>query len=151
MTQQLNCWVIRAIITLPISGIHDKLQPALEPGTLQRAFPLPAGRRFEREQFHGKEETLMRKYELVCIVQPELDETAFKGVVDRVSSWITDAGGSVDKVDVWGRRRMAYQIRKQREGQYVLMNVTLDPKATSELERNIRFLEPVLRHMLSVV
>ena len=39
----------------------------------------------------------MRKYELVCIVQPELDETAFKGVVDRVSSWVTDAGGSVDK------------------------------------------------------
>ena len=93
----------------------------------------------------------MRKYELVCIIQPELDETAFKSVVDRVSGWITETGGSVDKVDVWGRRRMAYQIRKQREGQYVLMNVTLDPKATSELERNIRYLEPVLRHMLSVV
>ena len=93
----------------------------------------------------------MRKYELVCIIQPELDETAFKGVVDRVSSWISDAGGSVDKVDIWGRRRMAYQIRKQREGQYVLMNVTLDPKAASTLERNIRYLEPVLRHMLSAV
>jgi small subunit ribosomal protein S6 len=94
---------------------------------------------------------LMRKYELVCIVQPELDETAFKGVVDRVSGWVTDAGGSVDKVDIWGRRRLAYQIRKQREGQYVLMNVTLDPKSTSELERNIRYLETVLRHMLSAV
>ena len=93
----------------------------------------------------------MRNYELVCIVQPELDETAFKAVVDRVSGWVTDAGGSVDKVDIWGRRRMAYQIRKQREGQYVLLNVTLDPKATSELERNIRYLEPVLRHMLSAV
>ena len=93
----------------------------------------------------------MRNYELVCIVQPELDETAFKAVVDRVSSWVTEAGGSVDKVDIWGRRRMAYQIRKQREGQYVLMNVTLDPKATSELERNIRYLETVLRHMLSAV
>ncbi|HSK67132.1 MAG TPA: 30S ribosomal protein S6 [Anaerolineales bacterium] len=93
----------------------------------------------------------MRNYELVCIVQPELDETAFKAVVDRVSTWVTEAGGSVDKVDIWGRRRMAYQIRKQREGQYVLMNVTLDPKATSELERNIRYLETVLRHMLSAV
>jgi len=80
-----------------------------------------------------------------------LDETAFKGVVDRVSGWVSEAGGSVDKVDIWGRRRLAYQIRKQREGQYVLLNVTLDPKATSELERNIRYLEPVLRHMLSVV
>jgi small subunit ribosomal protein S6 len=93
----------------------------------------------------------MRNYELVCVVQPELDETAFKGVVDRISSWITEAGGSVDKVEVWGRRRMAYQIRKQREGQYVLLNVSLDPKATSGLERNIRYLEPVLRHMLSTV
>jgi small subunit ribosomal protein S6 len=93
----------------------------------------------------------MRNYELVCIVQPELDETAFKAVVDRVSSWVTESGGSVEKVDIWGRRRMAYQIRKQREGQYVLMNVTLDPKATSELERNIRYLETVLRHMLSAV
>ena len=93
----------------------------------------------------------MRNYELVCIIQPELDETAFKAVVDRVSNWVTEAGGSVDKVDIWGRRRMAYQIRKQREGQYVLMNVTIDPKATGELERNIRYLETVLRHMLSAV
>jgi small subunit ribosomal protein S6 len=93
----------------------------------------------------------MRNYELVCIIQPDLDETAFKGAIDRVQGWITEAGGSVDKVDIWGRRRLAYVIRKQREGQYVLMNVTLDPKAASGLERNIRFLEPVLRHMLTAV
>ena len=93
----------------------------------------------------------MRKYELVCIVQPELDETAFKGVVDRVSAWVTETGGSVDKVDVWGRRKLAYIIHKQREGQYVLMNITLDPKSTGQLERNIRYLEPIMRHMLSAV
>ena len=46
---------------------------------------------------------------------------------------------------------MAYTIRKQREGQYVLLNLTLEPKATGELERNIRFLEPVMRHMLVAV
>lgn len=93
----------------------------------------------------------MRKYELVCIIQADLDETAFKGAVERVQSWISEAGGSVDKTEVWGRRKLAYPIRKQREGQYVLMNVSLDPKSTSELERNIRFLEPVLRHMLTTV
>ncbi|GAB4459053.1 MAG: 30S ribosomal protein S6 [Anaerolineales bacterium] len=93
----------------------------------------------------------MRKYELICIFQPELDENAFKGALERVQSWVTDAGGSVDKTEVWGRRRLAYPIRKQTDGQYVLMNVTLDPKSTSELERNIRYLEPVLRHMLTVV
>lgn len=93
----------------------------------------------------------MRNYELVCIVQPDLDETAFNGVLDRVKGWVSDSGGSVDKVDMWGRRRMAYIIHKQKEGQYVLLNITLNPKATSELERNLRFQEPILRHMLSVV
>ncbi len=93
----------------------------------------------------------MRKYELVCIVQPELDETAFKGAVERVQGWVTESGGIVDKVDVWGRRKLAYPIRKQREGQYVLLNLTLESKATGELERNIGFLEPVMRHMLVAV
>ena len=93
----------------------------------------------------------MRNYELVCIVRPDLDETAFKGVVERLQGWVTEAGGNVDKVDIWGRRKLAYIIHKQREGQYVLMNLSMDPKATSNLERNIRYLEPVLRHMLSAV
>jgi small subunit ribosomal protein S6 len=93
----------------------------------------------------------MRNYELVCIFQPELDETAFKGAVDRVSSWVTEAGGSVDKVEIWGRRRLAYHIRKQSEGYYVLLNISLDPNAASGLERNIRYLETVMRHMLSAM
>ncbi len=93
----------------------------------------------------------MRNYELICIFQPELDETAFKGAVERVQSWVTEAGGSVDKTEVWGRRKLAYIIHKQTEGQYVLMNITLDPKAASDLERNIRFLETVLRQMLTAV
>jgi small subunit ribosomal protein S6 len=93
----------------------------------------------------------MRNYELVCIVQPDLDETAFNGVLDRVKGWVTESGGSVDKVDVWGRRRLAFPIRKQREGQYVLLNVSLNPAATTDLERNIRFQETVLRHMLTLV
>jgi small subunit ribosomal protein S6 len=93
----------------------------------------------------------MRNYELVCIFQPELDETAFNGAIERVSSWVTEAGGSVEKVEKWGRRRLAYHIRKQSEGQYVLMNISIDPKAASGLERNIRYLETVLRHLLSAV
>jgi len=93
----------------------------------------------------------MRKYELICILQPELDESAFKGALERVQAWVTESHGSVDKTEIWGRRRLAYVIHKQTEGQYVLMNITLDPKATGELERNIRFLEPVIRHMLTAV
>ncbi len=93
----------------------------------------------------------MRKYELVCIIQPELDETAFNGVVEKVKGWIGEAGGNVDKVENWGKRRLATQIHKLRDGQYVLLNVTMPSKATAELERNLRFLEPVIRHMLRVV
>ena len=93
----------------------------------------------------------MRNYELICIVQPDLDETAFNEAVDRVKSWVDDAGGKVGKVDVWGKRKLAYLIQKQREGQYVLLNLSLPPEATQELERNIRFLEPVMRHMLTAV
>jgi small subunit ribosomal protein S6 len=93
----------------------------------------------------------MRKYELVCIVQPELDETAFTGVVEKVKGWIGEVGGNVDKVDVWGKRRLATVIRKQRDGQYVLLNLSMPSKGAAELERNLRFLEPVMRHMLSVV
>jgi len=93
----------------------------------------------------------MRNYELVCIFQPDLDETAFKGAVERVSNWVTEAGGTVDKLEVWGRRRLAYIIRKQTEGQYVLLNISLDPKAARGLERNIRYLETAMRHLLTVV
>lgn len=93
----------------------------------------------------------MRKYELVCILQPDLDETAVNGALDRVKGWVSDAGGSVDKVDMWGKRRMAYTIRKQRDGQYVLLNISMPTKATADLERNLRFLETVMRHMLTSV
>ena len=93
----------------------------------------------------------MRNYELMCIIQPDLDETAFNGVLDKVKGWITDSGGSIDKAEVWGRRRMAYTINKHREGQYVLLNVTMNRAATSELERNLRYQESIMRHMLSTV
>lgn len=93
----------------------------------------------------------MRNYELVCIIQPDLDENAFNGVIDRVKGWVNEAGGSIGKVDIWGRRRLAYSIHKQREGQYVLLNVSMEPAATAELERNIRFQETVMRHMLTLV
>ena len=47
----------------------------------------------------------MRNYELVCIIHPDLDETAFNGAIDKVKEWITEAGGAINKVDVWGRKR----------------------------------------------
>jgi small subunit ribosomal protein S6 len=93
----------------------------------------------------------MRKYELVCIVHPDLDETAFNGVVEKVKGWVVETSGSVDKVEVWGRKRLAYIIKKQREGQYILFNISLEPTATIVLDQNLRFLEPVIRYMLTAV
>jgi small subunit ribosomal protein S6 len=87
----------------------------------------------------------MRSYEVIFIARADLDENAMKSLVERVQSWITDAGGSVDKVDLWGKRRLAYAIRKQREGQYVYMETQFAPAFSAELERNFRFLESVMR------
>lgn len=92
----------------------------------------------------------MRDYELVFIVHPELDETALKATVEKVTGWITESGGVIEKVDLWGKRRMAYLIRKQREGQYVLVRAQMDPAFGAALERNLRFHEPVMRFLLTV-
>lgn len=93
----------------------------------------------------------MREYELIFIVHPDLDDTALKDVIEKVSGWITEAGGSVTKVDLWGKRRMAYSIRKQKEGQYVLLKTEMEPAFGATLERNLRFLEPVMRFLLTSV
>ena len=93
----------------------------------------------------------MRSYEIVFIVNPDLDETALNGLIERVKGWITTVGGTIAKVDLWGKRRMAYSIRKQREGQYVLVQAEFEPSFTAELERNLRFLEPVLRFLITAV
>jgi small subunit ribosomal protein S6 len=93
----------------------------------------------------------MRKYELVCIVHPDLDETAFNDVIEKVKGWITEVGGTADKVEIWGRKRMASTIKKQREGQYVLFNITTPAAAISPLEQNLRFLESIIRYMITVV
>lgn len=93
----------------------------------------------------------MRNYEIIFIVHPDLDENAMTGVVDRVKGWITEAGGNIAKVDLWGRRRMAYAIRKQREGQYVLVQAEMAPSFGSELDRNMRFLEPIMRFSIVAV
>ena len=91
----------------------------------------------------------MRSYELMFIVHPELDESDFNGVVDKVKGWITDSGGQVDNLDLWGKRKLAYPIQKQEEGQYVLMNTQLDPEFCSDLEHNLGLQEPVMRFLLT--
>lgn len=90
----------------------------------------------------------MRNYEVVIIVSSTMEETALNSIVEKIKGWITDSGGTITGVDNWGKRRMAYAIRKQRDGQYVLFKVQMNPNFSAELERNIRLMEPVMRFMI---
>jgi small subunit ribosomal protein S6 len=90
----------------------------------------------------------MRDYEVAFIAHPEMDETSFAALVEKVQGWISAAGGQIVNMDIWGRRRMAYPIRKQREGQYVFIQTKLAPGATAEIERNLRLTEQVMRFMV---
>ena len=92
----------------------------------------------------------MREYELIFIVHPDLEETAPTEVVERVTGWNTEAGGKIDNIDPWGKRRLAYEIRKQTEGQYFFVKTQMSPDFISELERNMRYLEPVMRYLVTV-
>ena len=92
----------------------------------------------------------MRDYELICIVHPDLDESAFNDIVERIQGWITESGGEIVKVDLWGKRNLAYPIRKQTEGQYVMFETRMDPSENAELERNLGLLEPVMRYLIAL-
>jgi small subunit ribosomal protein S6 len=90
----------------------------------------------------------MRDYELVVIIHPDLDENAVNDVVTRISNWITEDGGEIIKTDLWGKRGLAYLIRKQKQGQYVLFQTKMNPTLGATLERNLGYLESVMRYML---
>lgn len=90
----------------------------------------------------------MRDYELVIIVTPEFDETATAEIVDKVKSWITEAGGSIESFEEWGRQKLAYLVRKNKEGQYFLFTLKLDPSAVAILERNFSLQESILRFLI---
>jgi len=91
----------------------------------------------------------MRSYELMYLVHPDLEESAFNELVEKVNGWITESGGQVDNVDLWGKRRLAYPIQKQTEGQYVLMKTQLDAAFCSELEHNLGLQEPIMRFLIT--
>ena len=93
----------------------------------------------------------MRKYEVIFIAQPDLDEENLNSVIEKIKGWITDAKGEVVSVDNWGKKRMAYRIRKQRDGQYVLITANMEPAAVKNLSQNMRFVESIMRSMITLV
>lgn len=90
----------------------------------------------------------MRDYEVAFIAQADLDEASLNALIEKTKSWIGAAGGQVVNIDNWGRRRLAYPIRKQQEGQYVFVQAQMSAAATREVERNLRFTEQVLRFLI---
>ncbi len=90
---------------------------------------------------------IMRDYELVLITVPQLEEEALATLIQRVTGWIEAGNGTVTGTNVWGRRNLAYAIRKLTEGIYVVINFQLDPSGARELDRNLRLDEQIIRYL----
>lgn len=86
-----------------------------------------------------------RKYEVMVILAPDLEERTVQPTLDTFLNVIRTGGGEVDNIDVWGRRRMAYEINKQADGIYAVLDVTCTPDAVKELDRQLNLNEAVLR------
>ncbi len=90
----------------------------------------------------------MRRYELMVILDPELEERTVAPSLDQFLSVIRNGGGTVEKVDIWGRRRLAYEIQKKAEGIYAVVDMTAEPAVAQELDRQLGLNESVLRTKL---
>ena len=87
----------------------------------------------------------MHQYELMVILDPEIDERTVAPSLDKFLNVIRNDGGTIDKVDVWGRRRLAYEINKKTEGIYAVVALTSNAAATVELDRQLKLSEAVMR------
>ena len=89
----------------------------------------------------------MKKYEVMFIVNVANDEV-IQAAVKLVQDTITKIGGTVDKVDEWGRRHLAYEVKHQSEGYYVVVDFSADPSQIKELDRVIKIHEEIIRHII---
>ena len=87
----------------------------------------------------------MHPYEIMVILDPEVDERTVQPTLEKFLNVITNGGGTVDNVDIWGRRRLSYEIQKKSEGIYAVINFTADTATTQELERQLRLNESIMR------
>jgi len=91
----------------------------------------------------------VRDYELVFIVSPEVGDEGVQVTVDRVHGFIQEHGGEVKEVEQWGKRRLAYPIKRQAEGFYVVSQIKVEPEEVRALEGNLDLAEDVLRHLVT--
>ena len=87
----------------------------------------------------------LRQYELMIILDPEIEERTVAPSLDKYLTVVKTDGGTVDKVDIWGRRRLAYDIQKKSEGIYAVIDMNAEPDTVRELDRQLGLNEAVLR------
>ena len=87
----------------------------------------------------------MHQYELMVILDPEIDERTVAPSLDKFLGVVRNAGGSIENVDIWGKRRLAYEINKKSEGIYAVVNFTATSEDTVELDRQLKLSEAVMR------
>ncbi len=90
----------------------------------------------------------MRNYEAMYIIRPGFEDEKYAEIVEKFNAIIGANGGEVVKTDLWGKRRLAYEIEKVREGYYVLVTFKAEPELPAELERNFRIADDVMRYMV---
>lgn len=90
----------------------------------------------------------MREYEVLYIVRADLDDEKVQAAVRRVNTLIERSGGSAEHTNLWGKRKLAYEVKHQKEGSYVLQDFKLDPNRVPELEAGLKINEDVLRHLV---
>lgn len=90
----------------------------------------------------------MRDYEVLYIVRADLDDEKVQDAVRRVNTLIERSGGAVERTNLWGKRKLAYEVKHQKEGSYVLQDFQFEPSRVPELEAALKITEEVLRHLI---
>jgi len=90
----------------------------------------------------------LRDYEILYIVRADLDDDKVQDAVKRVNTLIERSGGTSERTNLWGKRKLAYEVKHQKEGSYVLQDFQLDPTRVPELEAGLKITEEVLRHLV---
>ncbi|WP_333860949.1 30S ribosomal protein S6 [Clostridium sp.] len=90
----------------------------------------------------------MGKYETIFILHPSLDEEGYKSNIEKFKGVIENGGGVIENVDIWGKRKLAYEIKKVNEGYYTLITFNADPTLPKELDRIFRITDTVVRHII---
>jgi len=93
----------------------------------------------------------MRRYELMLLFRPDLEDDKLQAAVEKVTRAIVNAGGSLSKVSPWGKRRLAYEIQRHREASYFLIHFDIEPAQVRGVERGLLISEEILRHLVTVL